>query len=424
MLYKEDDIDKLIQPIVDRQININTFVIKKIAERVKEIGELLPSDVNTLEQLAKTGADVIAINQEIARVAAIQEVEVKQVIRKVAKNVYQAAKPYYDYRQKPFIPFKENEPVQRVVKAIEKQTSGTYKNMAKAQAFMVRDPKNPKVLKPTPIARVYQNTVDKAIQTVVSGVQDYQSTMRNTLKEITDSGIKTVSYNTESGRIYSQRLDSAVRRNLMDGIRAVNQGVQDEVGKQFGADGVEITVHACPAPDHCKVQGHQFSMSEYAKIAPMSTIQQNGSIDNSVYENDAETLFDVQGRAYDVFPRKIGTCNCKHFAYNIIIGKAPPTYSDEQLQQILDENEKGVDVDGKHYTKYQAQQMQRKMETRIRKAKDEQVALNEAGDIDGAIKAQEKVTRYTQEYKDFSDEAGLSMKLDKIRVEGYKKIKI
>ena len=437
MYYSEEEIDKLIQPVVDRQVNINNWVIRKIAQRIKEIGELLPSDVHALEQLAKTGADVVAINVELARVAGLQVAQIKRIIKQVAENTYLNAKPFYDYRQKTFIPFEENEPVQRIVKAIEKQTSGTYQNMAKAQAFMVRDPKNPKILRPTPIARTYQNTVDKAIQTVVGGTQDYQSTMRESLKEITDSGIKAVEYNTESGRTYTQRLDTAVRRNLLDGVRAINQGVQDEVGKQFGADGVEITVHACPAPDHCYVQGHQFSMAEYAKISPMPTIQQDNSIDNSVYEpykvpkdedfddHDPDNwVWDVNGKKYSRFARRIGTCNCKHFAFNIIIGHAPQNYTDKQLQEILDENEKGVDVDGKHYTKYQATQMQRKMETRIRKAKDEQIAMKEAGDMEGVRQAQEKVKRYTQEYKDFSDEAGLRMKLDRIKVEGYKKEKV
>lgn len=424
MYYSEDEIDKLIQPIIDRQIEINTFIITKIAERIKEIGELLPSDVHSLGQLAKTGADVRVINAKIAKVVKLQVRDIKKIIKDVAENVYTNARPFFDYRKKPFIPFEENEPVQRVVKAIEKQTSGTYKNMAKAQAFMVRDPKNPKILIPTTPARTYQNTTDKAIQTVSSGVQDYQSVMREALKELTDSGMKEVEYNPESGKRYTQRMDTALRRNMMDGVRAINQGVQDEVGKQFGADGVEITVHNCPAPDHCKVQGHQFTKAEYAKIAPVESIQADGSIDTSVYEPTDDKVFDVDGNAYDTFRRRIGTLNCRHFAYSIVIGYAPPNYTQEQLDEINKENEKGIDIDGKHYTKYQATQMQRKMETKIRKAKDEQIALKTAGDMEGAKKAQKKIDKYTKEYKDFSDAAGLRMKLDRIKVTGYRQIKL
>lgn len=423
-MYKEDDIDELIQPVIERQLELNIFIITKIAQRIKEIGELLPSDVHSLGQLAKTGADVRAINKLIAKVAKEQVTDIKKIIRKAAGNVYETARPFFDYRKKPFIPFEENEPVQKVVKAIEKQTAGTYKNIAKAQAFMIRDPKNPKVLLPTTPARAYQNTTDKAIQAVTSGVEDYQSVMRDALKELADSGLKEVEYETETGKLHTQRMDTALRRNLMDGVRAVNQGVQDEVGKQFGADGVEITVHNCPAPDHCKVQGHQFTKAEYAKIAPVESIQADGSIDTSVYEPTDNKVFDVDGNAYDTFRRRIGTLNCRHFAYSIIIGQAPQNYTQEQLDEINKENEKGIDIDGKHYTKYQATQMQRKMETKIRKAKDEQIALKTAGDMEGAKKAQKKIDKYTKEYKEFSDAAGLRMKLDRIKVPGYRQIKL
>lgn len=435
--YNEDDIDEMIYPIVERQIEINTFILVKIAERIKRIGELLPSDINTLEQLAMTGADVRAINKKIAEVAQVQVKEIKKVIRKVAENVYENAKPFFDYRKKPFIPFKENEPVQQVVKAIQKETGGTYMNMAKAQAYMVRDPKNPKILLPTTPARTYQNSIDKAIQTVQSGVRDYQTTMRDTLKELADSGLKEVQYETESGKVHTQRMDTAVRRNLMDGVSMIGEEMQRVLGEQYGADGVEISVHACPAPDHQYVQGHQFTLAEYAKIAPMPTVQKDGSIDNSVYEpyktpkdedfdetDDNNWVYDVNHKRYTRFSRRIGTCNCMHFPYSIIIGQFDPNYTEQQLQDILKENQKGVTVNGKHYTKYQATQMQRKMETRIRRAKDEQMTMVAAGDKEGIRQAQDKIKQYTKEYKEFSAAAGLRPKMERTKVDGYKRVKI
>lgn len=422
-MYNEEEIDILIQPVVDRQIEINDFILIMIAQRIKAIGELLPSDVHTLEQLAKTGADVRVLNAKIAQLVDLQVSDIKKIIRKAANNVYQDAKPFFDYRKKPFIPFKENESVQRVVKAIENETGQTYLNMAKAQAFMTRDPANPKILRPTTPARTYQNTVDKAIQAVQSGMQTYENSMGNTLKDLIDGGLKYVTYITEGGRTYNQRMDTAVRRNVLDGVRQVNQEVQNEVGRQFGADGVEITVHACPAPDHQYVQGHQFDMENWAKIAPVNAVQADGTIDTSKYVAYDGDVYDVNGKKYKSFRRRIGTCNCKHFAFNIIIGHAPQNYTDEELENILKENKKGVTIDGKHLTKYEVTQVQRQMETQIRKAKDGQIAMKKAGFMDKAKKYQDKVTQLTKEYKDFSDKAGVRMKLDRLKVEGYEKIK-
>ncbi len=419
-MYSEQQIDELIQPLVDRQIEINNSIIEIIAQRIKEIGELLPSDIFKLEMLAKTGADVRVINNKLAEAVRKQIPEIKKIIRAVAKDAYLDAKPFYDYRKKSFIPFEKNEQLQRVVKAVEKQTSGTYVNMSKAQAFMVRDPKNPTVLKPTTAARTYQNTVDKAIQTVQTSGLDYSSVMRSTLEELVDSGLKEVTYNAESGKIHTQRMDTALRRNLLDGVRAVNQGVQDEVGKQFGADGYELSVHACPAPDHCKIQGHQFTKSEYAKMAPESFVADN----TDLKVNLSGLITDVNGKTYKPIDRKIGTLNCRHFAFAIIIGQAPQNYTEEQLQEILDKNDEGYTTpEGKHLTMYECTQLQRKMETKIRRAKDGQIAAKEAGDIELAKKYQNKVTKYLKEYKAFSDACGLRMKTDKIRVVGYKKIR-
>jgi hypothetical protein len=159
-MLSDDSIDKLMQPIITRQENINTYVIKMIAKRVKEIGKLSPSDIYKLERLLKTGGDVKKINKELATLTGLQVQDIKKLIKTVAEDAYLDTKPYYDYRHKSFIPFEENVSLQRVVKSIAKQTSDTYINLSKSQAFMIRDLKNPKILKSTTIAKTYQTVID------------------------------------------------------------------------------------------------------------------------------------------------------------------------------------------------------------------------------------------------------------------------
>ena len=262
-MLSQDAIENLVQPIVTRQQKINEFVIEIICKRVKEIGHLLPSDLHRLERLLKMGADVKKINEEIARQTGLQVRDIKALIKEVALDGYIDAKPYYDYRHKEYIPFLKNIPLQNIVNAVATQTAQEYVNMAKAQAFMIRDLKHPKNLIPTSISKTYYSVIDEAAQAVQGGVVDYNTAMRRTIKQLAESGLRRIEYNPESGRRYTQRMDTAVRRNVLDAVRAVNQGVQDEVGKQFGADGKEITVHANPAEDHAAVQGHQFSNEEY-----------------------------------------------------------------------------------------------------------------------------------------------------------------
>lgn len=406
-MLSQDALDNLVQPIITRQQKINEYVIEIICKRVKEIGRLLPSDIHRLERILKMGVDVRKINTEIARQTGYQVRDIKKLIKSVAYDSYEDTKPYYDYRHKSFIPFAKNVALQRIVNAVANETANIYLNMAKSQAFMIRDLKNPKVLKPTSIAKTYQSVIDEAVQAVQSGTLDYNTAMRRTIKQLADSGLRRVTFNPESGRTYTQRMDTAIRRNILDGVRKVNQEVQDETGKQFGANGKEITVHMNPAPDHQFVQGHQFSNEEYEKLQG---------------EEDV-TFKDVQGRLYKHFDRHIGTCNCRHFTYSIIIGFANPNYTDAQLAKIMADNDKGYTLpNGKHLTMYQCTQYQRKLETDVRYAKDGQIAALASGDEELAKQYQVKVNELTKEYNQFSKACGLSPKPVKMRVSGYKKI--
>lgn len=400
-MLSDDTIDNLMQPIIDRQEAINVFIIKLIAERVKSIGELLPSDHN-LERLYMTGSDVRKINKELARLAKLQVHDIKELIKIVASGAYQDAKAFFDYRKKPFVPFAENKNIQRVVNAIANQTAGDYTNLSKAQAFMLRDPKNPKKLIPTPPAQAYQTVIDEAIQAAQMGVINYNTAMRRTMDQLSQSGNRVV-YQAESGRVHSQRMDVAVRRNVLDGIRAINQGVQDEVGKEIGADGKEITVHAFSAPDHEPVQGHQFTNAEYDKL------------------QNEKAFVDVKGRKFSAIKRPIGVLNCRHFTYAIIIGVSKPIYTDQQLEQFKADNAKGYTLpNGKHLTMYECTQHQRMLERKIRYAKEGKIGADALGDAESSAKYKAKVKKLTKQYNTFSKGCGLKPKPERTRVDGYK----
>lgn len=404
-MLSDDALNTLVQPIIDRQNRINLWVLRKIALRINEIGEVLPSDIDQLISLRNAGGDAQKIVEELARMTALQVRDIQNLVRTVAISAYKDAKPFYDVSQKLYIPYNKNRILQRRVEAMAMRTANSYKNIAKAQAFMLRDPKNPKRLIPTPIAKAYQSVIDEAIQSASGSTVDYHTAMRRTVKQLADSGLQRVTYNTETGRQFTQRTDTAVRRNILDGIREVNQEMQNIVGEEFGANGIELSVHMNPAPDHAEAQGHQFTNKEFDKM-------QHG-----------ENFKDTKGREYQGFDRAIGTLNCRHFAISIKVGYANQNYSDEELADILKKNEEGYTFpNGKHLTMYECTQYQRQLETKIRYAKDGQITAKASGDMDLAKEYQAKVDRYTKEYMEFSRACGLTPKTQKFAVEGYRKI--
>lgn len=401
-MLSENTIDNLVQPIVTRQESINTYVLSKIATSVREIGEISPSEINRMKLLVDMGINIREMNKELARLSNLQVKDIKSLIKTVAIKTNIDAKPLYDYRHKSFIPYEKNTKLQSFVRIVGDRTAGTYENIShsKATGFLIRDLQNPGRLKFQPIGDTYRSVIDEAIQSVQSGL-DYRTAMRKTLKQLADSGIRRLSW--DSG--YTQRLDTAVRRNILEGVRAIQQATEDAIGAEIGADGKELSVHINCALDHEPFQGHQFTNENWEKL------------------QNSEDFEDVDGKSFTGVERIIGIWNCRHIARSIIIGVTKPLYTKEKLQQFIKDNHEGyVLPNGKRITLYECTQMQRQMETKIRYAKDEQIVFQNAGNIDAAKIARQKVMKYQQEYYKFSKDCGLPIHKDRASVPGYKLI--
>ena len=399
-MLNDNAIDRMIQPIVDRQEKINVFVLTGIANKLREIGTLSPSDIKRLKLLVTVGTDIRLMNQELSRLAGLQIRDTKDVIRRVAIDANLDAKPLYDYRNKSFIPYEKNTKLQEYVKAVGNQTSQIFTNISKSKAtgFLIRDLKNPTKLKFQSIDDTYKSVVDEAIQSVKSGV-DYRVAMRRTINQLLDSGVRRISW--DSG--YTQRLDTAVRRNVLEGIRAINQLIEDEHGKRIKADGKELSAHVNCALDHEPFQGHIFTNEEFEKL------------------QNSEDFTDINNQSFLSVDRVIGQYNCRHIARSVIIGVSKPRFSQEQLQRMIENNHKGYTLpNGKHITMYECTKIQRKIETKIRYAKEEQMTLREMGDIEGARVARIKVVKYTKELEKFSKDCKLKVQKDRLTVPGYR----
>lgn len=405
-MLSNDEIDKLIEPVIQRQIAIELYVLKQIASRIKEIGELLPSDLYKLDWLSRFSLNSRAITKELSKMTDLMLTDIEKIIQSAAKETYISSVMRLNSKEFDFKPFYKNKEVQDIIKAISRNTQESFKNISNAWAFMLRSPSDRKRMIPTSLSETYDNVLDKAIQAAKSQSVSYREAMRETIKELNESGIRRVEYESEKGRHHSQRLDTAVRRNLLDGVRQVSMNIQEEIGKEFGANGVELTVHAYPAPDHAPIQGLQFSNEEFKKL-------QEG--------NDFQS---VDGQRFKGIKRGIGKLNCYHFYFPIVIGVNSPVHSQEELKTLLRQNEDGVTFDnGKHLTKYQCTQEQRRMETDIRRAKEGQMTALAAGDENLALEYQDKVSITKTKYLAFSKKCGLRPKNERLNVDGYKEIK-
>lgn len=166
------------------------------------------------------------------------------------------------------------------------------------------------------------------------------------------------------------------------GICALNNDVLEQTGKEFGADGIELSAHALCAEDHLPYQGRQFSMEEF------ETIQMR-------------------------LRRPIGMWNCKHTRHPIILGISEPAYSPEQLERLRRNSSQEITIDGETKTRYEWTQEQRRIETAIRRQNDVVTTAKAAGDNVSRLEAQKNITDLIARYDYVSEKAGLELRYDR-----------
>ena len=376
-LLSETYLNSLPDPIAKNMEALNQYVVERICKRIQKIGKLTVQDASKLYSAIEfAGADLQAIQKELERITGLNAKALEAMFEDVAAENVDFANTYYKARgMETLKDYTENAALRSFVEAAKRTAADGVTNLSSTTMIGFKSGK--RVL---PLREYYIQTIDKAITFAQSGTVDYYTAMRSTVKEMANSGLRRVTF--DSG--YSRRLDSQVRMNLLDGVRQLNMAMLEQTGKEFGADGVEISAHALCAPDHQHIQGKQYSLAEFERL--------NRSLE-----------------------RPIGELNCHHFTTPIVLGVSKPVYSASELREINKRSNAKVSYGGNTYTRYEASQRQRQLETAIRYAKDERDACVATGDKLGATQARKKSAALTAEYKRFSDAAGLTKRMERTR---------
>lgn len=415
-MLDERIIEVLIERLVSRIEDGNSYVLEQIGKSIKKIGALSPTSAQQLQQVLKYGGNYDKIVQKLAEVTNLNVKEIYEIFEEVAKSDYAFARQFYEYRNREYIPYEKNYALQRQVKALANITVQEYLNYAQTRAigFTVKDLDGNITFKG--LQNVYNDAIDKAVLAVAQGKSTFDEQLFGTLKQIGTSGLKTLDF--ESGR--SIRLDSAIRMNMKGALRNLHNETQKLIGQEYGSDGVEISVHLNPAPDHEEVQGRQFSTNQYdengnlikkGEFEKFQDDEKAVSYDGIVFEPE----FDGHDR------RSISEHNCYHYTFAIVLGVSKPSYTEEELEKIIQSNEAGFELDGKHYTNYEGTQLQRQLERAIRQQKDIQILAKASGNQQLLDKANEKINQLSYKYQELSDVSGLPTKVQRLRVSGYRK---
>ena len=382
-----DKLELAIEKFVRRFEELNTKILEEFGKTISKFDGLTASQAHKVAQQLKNGRDIEKIIADLERISELSRKDIEDLLEITAKENIDFANTYYEAKKMDKVSYETSKQFQDIVKAVEKITKQEFTNLSKTTALkLLKSDGKPLYLG---IKKAYNEVIDRCVLAVSTGQIDYQKAMYDTIKQLASSGVKKIYYDNEGKRAYARRLDSSVRMNILDGVRQVNIGIQEQVGKEFGADGVEVSHHVNCAPDHIYIDGQQFSKKKFEKINNNLT-------------------------------RPVASMNCRHFVFSIVLGVSSPLYTKKQLEQDRKNNEKGFEYEGKHYTLYEGEQLQRKIELAVRQQKDFQIIARASGNKEAIANAQKNIKNLTEEYKKFSKVAKLDTRMERLRVSGYK----
>lgn len=323
--------------------------------------------------------DLKAIEQALKRGNKLLKAQSGKLLDNMADATDDWAAKYYTAASKKQIKAAQNVNIKPTLDAGKKANDKVIDSLCRTSVIQIVSPDGGLL----PIAKAYRAHVDNAIRAIKSGDAVYQDAISKAVNDLASYGLR-VRY--ESGA--TRELYAAVRTNVMDGYRVTMDGIRATQGREFGADGVEVTAHGLCAPDHQPYQGKQYSKRDFDRL--------NASLERPL----------VTG------------ANCHHSTFPVILGVSSDKYTDDQLQDIIDRSNAEVTFNGLSgrqmtMSRYDATQYQRKVEAAIRRDNITTTLANDAGATTDAGRRAKELTSY---YKSMSKDIVLTTRIERTTV--------
>lgn len=388
MALTPEELKAIPDSFVELYQDLEDFIIEDFARRISKVGSVTEGARLETIRAKEFGMSIETIKKEVSKITGISEEKLKDLLEEVA--IYSVEKDNNIFTEAGLneVKIKNNKPLEDIIKAAIKQTKGELYNLTQSLGFAERV--NGKVVF-KPIAKYYQDSMDLAVMKIKSGATDCNTAIRQSIKKLSDSGLRYVNY--ASG--WTNRLDVAVRRAVMTGANQMSQQLTLQSMEELGADFVETTAHVGARPSHRVWQGKVFCYSGKSNKYPDF----------------------VESTGYGTGPG-LGGWNCRHSFFPFFPGISTRAYTDEHLDNI---DPKPFEFNDKIYTYYEATQHQREIERAIRKTKTELIGYNAAGLKTDFTNASIRLKMQEKYYREFSKAADIPMEKDRLQSLNFNK---
>lgn len=317
--------------IINLYSQLEEEIVRDIARRITKTGTMTDTGIWQAQHMQELGTLHSDVLSSVAKYSDKTESE----LRKLFEDAGVMATEYDNeiYRQNGLNPksLKVSDTQMQLLEAGFRKTQGNLSNLTLTTAVSSQTS--------------FINACSLAELKASSGAFTPQQAIVDAIKQVAQDGAFVI---YPSG--HRDRLDVAVRRNVMTGIGQTTGQICLSNAQDLGCDLMEITAHAGARPSHAAWQGRIVSLSG-----------QKGYL----------SLSDIGYGTGDGFKG----WNCRHDWYPYFEGSTR-MYSEKDLEEL---NAKNIEYpDGSMHTLYEAEQQQRAYERNIRATKRTLAACDEA----------------------------------------------
>lgn len=383
--FTPEILDAIPEDLAELYRSLEATLLEEICSRLKLSGELNEVTVQGIRVLRSHGIDLSEIEKAIQRTANISRKELDKLLDEVVER---NQRYYTDLIDLAGVTQPETMVSSADINAILSQAQREVGNLTRSMGFLLDNGRTM-----LPYARAYQWALDSAEMQIMSGAISYNQAIKSAVKQLADSGLRMVDY--ESG--HRDHIDVAARRAVMTGVSQICAKYTEQSAEYLETPYFEISAHIGARDKGVGWQNHKAWQGRVYSVRA-----------GDKYPN----IYEVCGLGY---VDGLEGANCRHIRTAFVDGVMERTYTDEQLVHIDDGHD--VDFEGKHYTAYEATQKQRQIERTVRRLKREQAAYKAAGLKEDAQAVTARIRRLNAEYKAFSEAAGLPLQRERMQVQ-------
>lgn len=225
--------DALPEELAELFRGLELTLLENICSRLKAADGLNEVTVQDIRALRSHGIDLQDIKKAITEISETSMEKLDALFDDVIKRNQKYYTEMIDLAQ---VTEPERLVDERDIDAIRKQTKNELRNFTQSMGFVLHSGPEQLLLPP---AKAYQEALDNAELKVMSGTISYNDAIADAVRELAESGLKVVDY--ESG--HHDQIDVAVRRAIMTGVNQINQKYREQSMDYLETDLVEVTAH-------------------------------------------------------------------------------------------------------------------------------------------------------------------------------------